>query len=66
MPKHVLFRSNAEFWMHVYTRTKKKHRVTYKDSFKGYNVILHYILKLSLYITRRFIFDLVTANKTSI
>ena len=29
-----------------YTRTKKKSRVTYKDSFKGYNVILHYILKI--------------------
>ena len=25
-----------------------KRRVTYKDSFKDYNVILHYILKLSL------------------
>ena len=29
----------------TYTRTKKKRRVTYKDSFKGYNIILHYILK---------------------
>ena len=28
-----------------YTRTKKKRRVAYKDSFKGYNVLLHYILK---------------------
>ena len=28
-----------------YTRMKKKCRVTYKDSFKGYNVILPYILK---------------------
>ena len=26
------------------TRTKKKSRVTYKDSFKGHNVILHCIL----------------------
>ena len=26
------------------TRTKKERRVTYKDSFKGYNAILHYIL----------------------
>ena len=26
-------------------RSKKKHWVTYKDSFKGYSVILHYILK---------------------
>ena len=26
------------------TRTKKKRRVTYKDSFEGYNVILQYIL----------------------
>ena len=66
MPKMFLFRSNAEFWMHVYTKTKKKHKVTYKDGFKGYNIILHYILKLSLYVTWRFIFNLVTANKTSI
>ena len=29
----------------IYTKTKKKRRVTYKDSFKGYHVILHYILK---------------------
>ena len=27
------------------TRTKKKRRVTYKDSFVSYTVILHYILK---------------------
>ena len=25
----------------IYTRTKKKHRVTYEDSFKRYYVILH-------------------------
>ena len=26
------------------TRTKKKRWITYEDSFKGYNVKLHYIL----------------------
>ena len=25
-------------------RTKKKRRVTYEDSFKGYNVIIHYYI----------------------
>ena len=31
--------------MTIYTRKKKKRRVTYKDSFKWYHVILHCILK---------------------
>ena len=30
--------------VHKYTRTKKKRRVTYKDSSKGYNVMLQVIL----------------------
>ena len=47
--KHVKIYLCMEHILSKHTGTKKKRRVTYNDSFKGYDVVLHYILQNYLY-----------------